>query len=458
MGKVDCEVDSILKEIEFLKPSIHFVRIFELRKRLYEISPMCHQNSLEYIRLLSRFHFNEAISILEIMLFTVEDPGNDLRYRLLYSEILEKNKNINEALNVLELAQELHPHNLWPYIQKSMLIASNGAVQEGLKLLIYASEKFGNEDNSLHFFRTYANILELGKKNINYLVTEVIEGNAIYNVLLCFLVKDEGDIIRQNLEHHYKVGFRNFVVMNNNSTDETRNLILAFRKNFPDAFVLLLDDEILGHNQGVKTNAMAKYACSMFELIGRKIDWCLPIDGDEFFFPGTDQDMATIFARAEELEALIISFVWQNAATSDIFSPIKPDDDILTRFNLRLEVAHLNVFKVAIKMGNDDEFVQGNHATIKSYLNLNKIIAASDMGGFVLHLHMRNFDHTKRKVINGGQAALAANIDIAGHWKNWYQQFLNKGDDAIYEILENYRRPFLEKGIDVLHNEDDISL
>ena len=292
--------------------------------------------------------------------------------------------------------------------------------------------------------------MEIDKK-INPLITDIKEGEAIHNVMLCYLVKDEGDIIKQNLEHHFKAGFRNFVLLNNNSIDETSNLILVFKKNYPDAFVLLLDDEIVGYNQGIKTNSMAKYACSMSELIGRKIEWCLAVDGDEFFCPGTECDMATIFNRADELGKHVISFAWQNAATSDIHSPIKADDDIFFRFNLRLEDSPLNVFKVAMRVGNDDEFVQGNHATKKCFQYLDKTIAASDMGGFILHLHMRNFDHVKRKVINGGQAALAANINIAGHWKKSYQQYLDSGDDAIYEILENYRSVFLKKGVNILN-------
>ena len=120
--KIDNEISIILNEIEVLKPDKDYVEIFQLRKRVYEISPMCHQNSLEYIRLLSHDSFKDAILIIKDLLISVEDPANDLRYRLLHSEILKNYKYINEAINVLELAEQLHPHNLFPHVHRAILL------------------------------------------------------------------------------------------------------------------------------------------------------------------------------------------------------------------------------------------------------------------------------------------------------------------------------------------------
>ena len=283
-----------------------------------------------------------------------------------------------------------------------------------------------------------------------------VAGEPIYNVLLAYLIKDEADVIKQNLEHHYKVGFRNFVIMNNNSSDGTDILIESFKERNPEAAVLILNDDIVGYNQAVKTNAMSKYAVSMLSLLGRQIDWILPVDGDEFFIPGIEMDMKSLFDHAQLNNVSTLVFSWNNAATSDIESPIFPEDDIFYRFNLRLKKTNDYVFKVATRIIDGNEFIQGNHATTLAYKFLPNTMAASTFGSFIFHLHMRTLDHMRRKVINGGRAAMAANVEIAVHWKAAHNRFLQKGDQAIYDMLDSYRAQFKYHGYDI--NDDKFGI
>lgn len=44
------------------------------------------------------------------------------------------------------------------------------------------------------------------------------------------MVKDEEDVIFENLVWHFCVGFRKFIIVDNNSTDKTRILIEKFQK------------------------------------------------------------------------------------------------------------------------------------------------------------------------------------------------------------------------------------
>ncbi len=446
--------NQILKRISELKPSLHLSEILDLRLQLYKEQPLNFDNVIFLVRGLHVSDLKRALAILEQSLHHANQathPAFNLRLRLLHAEVFLHHGDHDKARNILNDARRDHPFNQYPLLHLARLEASQFNYDSALSIVASASKTFGSEESSQNFFREYAEILER-KNDLEYPpVTSSPEGRPIYNVVLAYLVKDEADVIYQNLNHHYEIGFRNFIVMNNNSSDDTGHLVESFKKERTDAFVFILSDEIVGYNQAVKTNAMSRYAVSMLSLVGRSVDWVLPVDGDEFFIPGREYDMKTVFDDALLDDMKTIAFSWNNAATSDIDSPILPQDNIFRRFNLRLKKANNHVFKVACRYSDGSEFVQGNHATTTAFKFLEKTMPASRYGCFIFHLHMRNISHVRRKVINGGKAALEANVEIAGHWKQNYMNFLSKGDEAIRDIIDSYRLPFKNSGYDINH-------
>lgn len=451
MDSINSE-SQLLKEISELSLALHAPKILDLRLQVYQEQPLNFDNVICLVQILRHSQFNHALDILDKSLMHANqsiDPTNNLKLRLLRAEVFLGSGQNEKARNILNNAIIDHPNNQHPLLHLARLEASEDNFDSGLSLIGSAAELFGCENSSQNFFNEYAEILERKIKMDFYFIRSSPDGRPIYNVLLAYLVKDEGDVISQNLNHHYKIGFRNFVVMNNSSSDDTGCLIEHFKNEHPDAFVFILNDFITGYNQGVKTNAMAKYATSLLSIVGRGIDWVLPVDGDEFFVPGREHDMKSIFDEALQADIRNITFSWSNAATSDIESPIYPVDDIFSRFNLRLKKTNHYAFKVASRLKDGDEFVQGNHATTLAFKYLEKTMPASRHGSFILHLHMRNISHVRRKVINGGKAALAANIEIAGHWKQNYRNYLSRGDEAIRDIINSYTHHFTSHGHDI---------
>jgi hypothetical protein len=435
-----------------LRDNINLSYIINLRQQMQKLDSDNAENILELLRNLFISEPNVAYDILNDALsrtFKHTSPALHLKLHLFHSEILKFNGAYQDAFNILNEAKKLHSHNFWPLIYLAKLESDQYNYEKALSLVADAADKFGNQENSHVFFKEYATIIE---KIIDIefpIVNTSIEGEPIYNVLLAYLIKDEEDVISQNLCHHYKIGFRNFVIMDNNSSDNTVDLINAFKIQHPDTNLIILNDTIIGYNQAVKTNSMSQYAISMFNLLGINTEWILPVDADEFFIPCPQLNMKSLFDRALKEDNKIISFSWNNAATSDINSIIARDEDLFKRFNLRLKKTDNHVFKVATRVIEGNEFIQGNHATTMSFKFLNDIMPASKYGCFILHLHMRNLAHMKKKVVNGGIAALNANVEIAPHWKENYKQFLNKGDAAIIDILEKYILIFKNHGYDI---------
>ena len=88
---------------------------------------------------------------------------------------------------------------------------------------------------------------------------------ALAGCAICMMVRDEADIIVQNLQHHYDLGFKKFFILDNNSTDQTAQLIMEFRNSHEDAGVFYASDYIVGHYQAVKMNSLARFAESYLQ-------------------------------------------------------------------------------------------------------------------------------------------------------------------------------------------------
>ena len=90
-------------------------------------------------------------------------------------------------------------------------------------------------------------------------------------LLATMCVRNEEDIIAHNIEHHIKEGVSKFIITDNNSTDNTREIISRYPQ------VTIIDEPARNHNQGVWVTKMAKMA-TMYNP-----DWIIHMDADEFW-------------------------------------------------------------------------------------------------------------------------------------------------------------------------------
>lgn len=104
---------------------------------------------------------------------------------------------------------------------------------------------------------------------------------AIQNIAYYALVKDEEDVIFENLVWHFALGFRKFVIMDNMSSDNTLEVITKFKnltKNH--ALVVILNDPEVLYYQGEKATASYYFIRSIWP----EVKWVFPTDADEFWF------------------------------------------------------------------------------------------------------------------------------------------------------------------------------
>ena len=98
---------------------------------------------------------------------------------------------------------------------------------------------------------------------------------------MTLLVRNEQDLIAENILFHHKQGVDQFIVMDNLSSDETIQIIKDLGLFIP---IKLIYQKENNYNQSVWVTSMARTAASQYEA-----DWVINNDADEFWiFPGLD--------------------------------------------------------------------------------------------------------------------------------------------------------------------------
>lgn len=103
-----------------------------------------------------------------------------------------------------------------------------------------------------------------------------------FRLVMTILVKDEADIIEANIRTHASLGVDAFAVMDNNSTDGTREILSKLQEEFE----LIVIDEKGSYSQAKWMRQLAHIAKK--EL---KADWVINNDADEFWLPRNEKTL-----------------------------------------------------------------------------------------------------------------------------------------------------------------------
>lgn len=97
-----------------------------------------------------------------------------------------------------------------------------------------------------------------------------------FRLVMTILVRDEADIIEANIRTHAKLGVDAFAIMDNDSTDGTREIL----EKLKDEFEILIIDEKGDYKQAKWMRQLAHIAKNKL-----KADWVINNDADEFWIP-----------------------------------------------------------------------------------------------------------------------------------------------------------------------------
>ncbi|MFA6149240.1 MAG: methyltransferase domain-containing protein [bacterium] len=235
-------------------------------------------------------------------------------------------------------------------------------------------------------------------------------------LVMTLLVRDEADIVRNNILFHLNSGVDHIVVTDNNSCDGTVEILEEFVR---EGVVDLIHQPEHGYHQGRWVTSMAAFAR---DKLGA--DWIINADADEFWN-----------AQAGDLKSLIAgkngNVLFANRrnmlpsfSTNDSSNPLTSNLLAVIR-SLRSKEQMLTLLdcgspKAFFSASGMREVLQGNH---------NVIIDGERREEYcpelcIFHYPIRSFNHFERKVANGG-AAYANSPDLpsnlGSHWRHWYE-------------------------------------
>jgi hypothetical protein len=255
-------------------------------------------------------------------------------------------------------------------------------------------------------------------------------------LVMTLLVRDEEDIVADNLDFHLAQGVDEVIVTDNGSVDGTLEILRAYEAR---GLVRIIVEPTDDYSQGRWVTRMARMAATE-----HKADWVINNDADEFWWPRAGT-LRTLF---EGLGGDVGAVVGHRTN----FVP-RPEDDrpYWERMTLR-ERESLNPVgkslppKLAHRAHPEIVVVQGNHR-IKGP----DVGSELDDGSIeILHFPMRSYAQFENKIVKGGRA-YARNKELPEKtgrtWRRLYETWEQGGLPAHYEasvVAEAARQDLLE--------------
>ncbi len=280
--------------------------------------------------------------------------------------------------------------------------------------------------------------LAIEKTNKDHKINVEFNSKGINNIALITMIKNEEDIIFENLVWHFSLGFRKFIIVNNLSTDYTQEKIEEFIKLTKNkAIVILINDPIYEYIQTRILTGAYDFARSVWP----ELQWIFPVDADEFWVPkhNLEKMLNNIPDNVDAIAAIPIRYY----ATPDFFKFDKNDKfyekiHYHTKYvSLSDEVDHTSVIegypKSAIRSQPNIVIQQGNHYINRINNCSNKKIQYIDgrlIGLEIYEYSLRSIEHTSTKLTNGMKVNnLVIKLGIVkghgAHWSN-YETYISK--------------------------------
>lgn len=242
-------------------------------------------------------------------------------------------------------------------------------------------------------------------------------------LIMTLLVKDEDDMLEENLIFHKAMGVDGFIITDNNSSDRTPEII---RKYKDKGWILeVVEEKATDYQQKKWVDRMIWKAKKDY-----KADWIINADADELWYaPSGDLKTELVASKANVLTCEMKCVFpeenkpfWQWGQTVEVVT--NPEHYNLSRYSLfgrqNKKVIHRTVGYIQISMGNH-KVTMFPKKTAKSNIH-------------IYHYNIRGRQPFLEKMINGGKQ-LEQNPRKHGgrHWRYFYQMYKDGLLDAEYD-------------------------
>lgn len=244
-------------------------------------------------------------------------------------------------------------------------------------------------------------------------------------ITMTFLVRNEEDILEQNILFHHAQGINSFIVMDNLSTDRTPEIIRALSSKLNVEYIYQPQDD---YSQSEWVTEMAKHACTV-----HKADWVINNDADEFWCSRTGTIRDFIASMPEDVGVLRLrrhNAILGTKGRDLLLSAAHPE---FTEF---FEENSTNVIGLPLpgkcihRASPIVSVAQGNH----DVSGVNGQIIDVESSAYILHYPYRTLTHYKNKIRLGGSAYNRNTSLPSNMGTTWRHHFNLLGTDAIEEF------------------------
>ena len=238
-------------------------------------------------------------------------------------------------------------------------------------------------------------------------------------LVMTLLVRDEEDILKENIDYHLSQGVDFIIATDNCSVDSTKEILKKYEQKGVLHYIYEEEDN---YNQHQWVTKMARLAYSKYEA-----DWVINNDADEFWWASNHSNLKEAFISIESkyniVEAKRNNFIpYKNMNTNKKFytEMIYKEYESLNPMGnpLPSKQAHIGTSDIIVNQGNHS--IKG----IDKKLVIKNLIE-------IFHFPIRSKEQLINKIKKGG-AAYERNSELSKNigdtWRNLYSQLQNDGN------------------------------
>lgn len=232
-------------------------------------------------------------------------------------------------------------------------------------------------------------------------------------LIMTLLVRDEAQIIRDNIDYHLSQGVDFIIATDNLSTDSTPDILKEYQRKGVLHYIHESNDD---YSQDLWVTRMAVIAAQQYDA-----DWIIHNDADEFWWPENGKTLKHVFeAVLPKTDGLIIertNFITTKKYNNNlpVYTQLKYRyRESVNALGKRLpsKVCHLALDNVYVHQGNHNISLPGRSLNIKK---------SDDI--VIFHFPYRDFEGFQSKILLGGTAYQANTRLPKGVGRTWRELY-----------------------------------